>query len=285
MDLYLLLQLTLQGLAIGTIFALVSLGLSITFGKLGVINVAHVLFYTLGAYIVYTSSTIFNNFWLGILIGGVSCFILGVLNEILMRPLYGKSIEYTLIFTIGILYIGTDVIKRIWGVDYKAVSVPKELSWYVPLINMEFYRMLIPIISVILFVGVALFLRKTMLGKIIVAFIDNEEHLQALGINPRVATMLMFAIGSALAAFGGALHAPLYSPYPYMSGDMLLYAFATVVVGGLGSIIGTLVGGVILGIAYSYAGYVYPYLSPIVVFAALFIVLAIRPRGLLGYRL
>ncbi|MEM1645580.1 MAG: branched-chain amino acid ABC transporter permease [Ignisphaera sp.] len=284
MDPILFIQVTVNGLCIGLILALVALGLSLTFGKLKIINLSHLLFYALGAYIVYTSSMLWNNFLYGILIGFLVCFTLGALSEIALRRLYGKSIEYTLICTQGLLFIGTDFIKRIWGLDFKAVVPPSELRIIIPFLEMEFYRIFVALVCLISFLTMTLFFKKTMWGKIIVAFIDNDEHLQAIGINPNIATLMIFAIGSALAALGGGLHAPISAPYPYMAMEMTGYTFATIVVGGLGSIMGTIVGGIVLGLAYAYSGFIQPYLSPIVVFVTMFIILVLRPEGLLGSR-
>jgi len=284
MDPILFIQVTVNGLCIGLILALVALGLSLTFGKLKIINLSHLLFYALGAYIVYTSSMLWNNFLYGILIGFLVCFTLGALSEIALRRLYGRSIEYTLICTQGLLLIGTDFIKRIWGLDFKAVVPPSELRIIIPFLGMEFYRIFVALACLISFLTMTLFFKKTMWGKIIVAFIDNDEHLQAIGINPNIATLMIFAIGSALAALGGGLHAPISAPYPYMAMEMTGYTFATIVVGGLGSIMGTVVGGIILGLAYAYSGFIQPYLSPIVVFVTMFIILVLRPEGLLGSR-
>jgi branched-chain amino acid transport system permease protein len=273
---------TLYGIGIGMIFALISLGLSLTFGKMKIINLAHMLFYALGAYMVFTTSILMGNFWYGILLSVVICFVLGMLSEQVLKYLYGKTIEYTFIITYAILIIGIDIIKSIWGVDFKSVAAPAELTWVIPLLGIEFYRIFVIIFSAMLYLSVILFMRYNILGKIIVAFIDNDEHLQAMGINPRIATLLMFAFGSALAGIGGALHAPLYSPNPYMGEDLLIYAFAVIVVGGVGSVIGTLLGGIILGIGYSFASIIQPYLSPIVVFLMLFIILIVKPEGILS---
>jgi branched-chain amino acid transport system permease protein len=281
-DIEIIIRQTMYGIGIGMIFALVALGLSLTFGKMKIINLAHMLFYALGAYLVFTTTILAGNFWYGVLLSVAICFILGMMSEQMLKYLYGKTIEYTFIVTFAILLIGIDIIKSIWGVDYKAVTSPKELSWTIPFLGIEFYRVFVIIFSAVLYLLIILFMRYSMLGKIIVAFIDNDEHLQAMGINPRIATLLMFALGSALAGIGGSLHAPLYVPFPYMVGDMLLYAFATVVAGGIGSVTGTLVGGIILGLGYSYAGYIQPFLSPIVVFLILFIILIVKPEGMFG---
>jgi branched-chain amino acid transport system permease protein len=281
-DILIIIRQTLYGVAIGMIFALISLGLSLTYGKMKIINMAHMLFYALGAYLVFTTSILAGNFWYGIILSCIVCFILGMLSEQILKYLYGKTIEYTLIVTYAILIIGTDVIKSVWGVDFKAVAPPKELTWFIPLLGIEFYRVFVIIICVVLYLSTILFMRYSILGKVITAFIDNDEHLQALGINPRTATIALFALGSALAGIGGALHAPLYAPYPYMASDLIPYSFATIVCGGAGSVTGTLLGGIILGLAYSYSGYIQPYLSPIVTFLILFITLIIKPEGILG---
>jgi branched-chain amino acid transport system permease protein len=282
--LLLMIRLTVYGLTIGMILALVSLGLSLTFGKMKVINIAHVLFYAIGAYLVFTTSTLLGNFWYGVILSFMVCFVLGAISEQILKYLYGKTIEYTLIVTYAILIIGIDVIKTIWGVDYKAVKPPEGMSWLIPLLGVDFYRLFVVMVGITLYLLTVLFLRYTMLGRIVTAFIDNDEHLQAIGVNPRIATIIMYALGSALAGIGGALHAPLYAPHPYVASEMILYAFATVVVGGVGSIPGTLLGGIILGLAYAYIGYIQPYLSPVTVFLVLFIVLVVRPVGILGSR-
>jgi branched-chain amino acid transport system permease protein len=116
-DIEIIIRQTMYGIGIGMIFALVALGLSLTFGKMKIINLAHMLFYALGAYLVFTTTTLAGNFWYGILLSVAICFTLGMLSEQILKYLYGKTIEYTFIVTFAILLIGIDIIKSIWGVD------------------------------------------------------------------------------------------------------------------------------------------------------------------------
>lgn len=278
-------QQTIYGLSLGGILALVSLGLSLTFGKLNILNLAHGLLYAIGAYATFTINLMMGNFWLGLIISILICLGLGALNEVfVVRILYGKSIEYTLVATFAVLLIGIDLIKWIWGVGYERIGVPEELSGFIYLgsIAVQYYRIFVVIVSFLIYAAVILFLRYTQLGNIVVAFIDNDEHLEAIGINSRIATLILFTIGSGLAGLGGALHAPTFTVYPYMPFDIILLAFATTVSGGVGSIGGTLIAGLILGLAYSYASIISANLSVVVIFLVMAFILIFKPSGLLG---
>jgi branched-chain amino acid transport system permease protein len=123
------------------------------------------------------------------------CFVLGAISEQILKYLYGKTIEYTLIVTYAILIIGIDVIKTIWGVDYKAVKPPEGMSWLIPLLEVDFYRLFVVMVGITLYLLTVLFLRYIMLGKIVTEFIDNDKLLQAIGVNPRITTIIMYALG------------------------------------------------------------------------------------------
>jgi hypothetical protein len=132
--------------------------------RLTIYGLTHVLFYAIGAYLVFITSTLLGNFWYGVILSFLVCFVLGVMSEQILKYLYGKTIEYTLIVTYAILIIGIDVIKTIWGVDYKAVKPPEGMSWLIPLLEVDFYRLFIMMVGITLYLLTVPFLRYVMLG-------------------------------------------------------------------------------------------------------------------------
>lgn len=274
----------IYGLSFGCILAIISVGLSLTYGLMRVLNISHAILYALGAYILYTVIVYFKgNFLYGMLVAiGFTAFIGLIEEKILIRRLYGKDIDFSILITYAVVYIVTDIIKMIWGLEPKPVADP--IGTAVPLLGMSVpvYRVLIIVLTVAVYAMLTLFLKKTMIGKIIRAGLEDRESLQALGINPSRSFVIMFVIGSSLAGLGGVLYAPIIMVFPYMGHEIIPLTFATVVTGGIGSLKGSLVGGVVLGLSASIGAFVYGPIVQAMPFIAMLIVLAIKPGGIFG---
>jgi len=274
----------IYGLSFGCILAIISVGLSLTYGLMRVLNIGHAILYALGAYMLYT--VIFylqGNFLYGVLAAIGFTAVIGFIEEkTLIRRLYGKDIDFSILVTYAVVYIVTDLIKMAWGLEPKPVADPIAISFPVFGASVPVYRLLIIIVTVAVYLGLSIFLKKTMIGKIIRAGLEDRESLQALGIDPSRSFIVIFALGSLLAGLGGALYAPIIMVYPYMGHEIIPLTFATVVTGGIGSLKGSLIGGIILGLSTSIGAFIYGPIVQAMPYIAMLIVLAIKPSGIFG---
>jgi len=244
------------GLTVGGILYIISIGLSLTFGTMRIVNFAHALVYTLGAYILVTTlQKLGLGFFLSAVIAVISVIPISyVIERYVLRRLYGESVDYAIIATYAVLLIGVDAIKWIWGAIPIPLSDP--VGTYFSLLGVELpvYRLIIILISLLIFVGLEVFFSRTVVGKIIVAGLEDKEAVASLGISVDKYFSLAFILGSCLAALGGVLYAPITAVNPYMGFQVLLICFAVVVVGGLGSIRGTFLAAFALGMVMSVTG-------------------------------
>ena len=271
------------GLGNSGILFLVAIGISIGFGLMRIINMEQMIYYTFGAYFTYTMVAATGSFSLSLLMGAVVAAGFGFLVEIvLLRRVYGKELMFTMVVTFSVFLIGIGIVQFVWGLASKPVAAPIQLM--IPILGAQIplYRLLIFVISLIVYVLINVFLNKTIFGKAIRAGIENPSQVQGLGINIRRIFTITFIVASGLAGFGGVLNAPLVGVAPYMGFDMLLYAFTTVILGGLGSIKGTLVSALILGQVISVGAAFYSPLSSLGPFIVMFTVILIKPTGLYG---
>jgi branched-chain amino acid transport system permease protein len=279
------LLIVLYGLSLGFIYALIAIGLSLVYGYMGVINLGHGVFYALGAYMAFTALSHLGNFWLGLLIAFPMVMFLGlILERSFIRRLYGKDVVYSVVMTLGLQMILIDTIKIIWGLEPKPVGDPIQVSLTIPIVNVSFpiYRLLVMLFGVGLYTGLWLFLTRTMIGKVIIAGIEDLQGVQALGINPLRSFTLIFALGAGLAGISGVLYAPIIMPYPYMGFEVVLYAFAIVAMGGLANLKGTLAAALIIGESMSITGYIWSPAAAVIPFIILAVIFALKPEGLLG---
>ncbi len=269
----------MYGLTVGAVLYLISVGFSLTFGTMRVINFAHTITYTLGAYLLIASirSLGVPFFWGGAVGVAVAALAGYGIERFVIRRLYGESLDYTFIATYAVFLIGVDIVKWLWGVFPKPVSDP--LGKTVDILGFVFptYRLLVILLAIVVFFGLELFMRKTMVGKIIVAALDNREGVRCLGIGVEKYFSLAFVLGSALAALGGVLYAPITAVHPYMGSHILLLCFAVVLTGGLGNLRGTFLASFALGMLISITGRYWPAGSEIVAFIAMAAVLLARP--------
>ncbi len=271
------------GLGNSGILLLVAIGISIGFGLMRIVNMEQMIYYTFGAYFTYTVVTATGSFLLSLLVGTVVAAGFGFLVEIvLLRRVYGKELMFTMVVTFSVFLIGIGIVQFVWGLASKPVAAPIHLM--IPILGAQIplYRLLIFVISIIVYILINLFLNQTIFGKAIRAGIENPYQVQGLGINIRRIFTITFLVASGLAGFGGVLNAPLVGVAPYMGFDMLLYAFTTVILGGLGSVKGTLVSSLILGQVISVGAAFYSPLSSLGPFIVMFVVILIKPTGLYG---
>ncbi len=237
------------GFSIGAILYFISIGLSLTFGTMRVVNFAHTLTYSIGVYVLITLIPwLKGNFIPAAILAIVAVIPISYLIErFIIRRLYGESLDYTFIATFAVTLIGVDTIKWIWGVNPHPLSAP--LSTYLDFWGLTFpvYRIIIFGIAILLFFALEVFFRKTILGKIVVAALEDKDGVRCLGVRVDKYFSLMFILGSALAALGGVLYAPISAVHPYMGLSILLLAFAVVIVGGMGNLRGTFISAFALG--------------------------------------
>jgi branched-subunit amino acid ABC-type transport system permease component len=267
------------GFSIGAILYFVSIGLSLTFGTMRVVNFAHTLTYSIGVYVLITFIP-----WLkGNFIPAAMIAILAVvpisylIERFIIRRLYGESLDYTFIATFAVTLIGVDAIKLVWGVNPLPLSTP--MNAYLDFWGMTFpvYRIIIFAIAVVLFLALELFFHKTIVGNIVVAALDDKDGVRCLGVSVDKYFSLMFIIGSALAALGGVLYAPISAVQPYMGLSILLLAFAVVIVGGMGNLRGTFVSAFALGMIMALTARYWSQGAETMVFIVMAIVLCFRP--------
>ncbi len=267
------------GLTIGGILYIISIGLSLTFGTMRIVNFAHGLVYTIGAYLLVTMLPIArNNFVVGALIAVVAVIPISyVIERFVIRKLYGVSIDYAIIATYAVVLIGVDLIKWIWGAAPIPLSDPVGVDVTLGAVTLPLYRMIIIILALVLFGALSVFFKKTMVGKIVVAALEDKDAVRSLGINVDKYFAIVFVIGSCLAALGGVLYAPITSVHPYMGMMVLLIAFAVVLVGGLGNIRGTFVSAFVLGLVMAITGRYWGPAAETMVFVVMGIVLIFKP--------
>lgn len=267
------------GLTIGAILYIISIGLSLTFGTMRIVNFAHGLIYTIGAYMLVTMLPFArDNFALGATMAVLAVIPISyVIERFVIRKLYGVSIDYAIIATYAVVLIGIDLIKWIWGASPIPLSDPVGIDVTVASVTLPLYRLLIIIFSLIIFASLTVFFKKTMVGKIVVAALEDKDAVKSLGISVDKYFAIIFVIGSCLAALGGVLYSPITSVHPYMGMMVLLISFAVVLVGGLGNIKGTFISAFVLGLIMAITGRFWGPAAETIVFVVMGVVLIFKP--------
>ena len=267
------------GFSIGAILYFISIGLSLTFGTMRVVNFAHTLTYSIGVYVLITCIPWMKGNFIPAAILAILAVIpvSYVIERYVIRRLYGESLDYTFIATFAITLMGVDTIKWVWGVNPLPLSAP--LGTYVEFWGMTFpvYRILIFAIAIVLFLGLELFFKGTIMGKIVVAALEDKDGVRCLGVRVDKYFSIMFILGSALAALGGVLYAPISAVHPYMGLSVLLLAFAVVIVGGMGNLRGTFISAFSLGMVMAITARYWAQGAETMVFIVMAIVLFFRP--------
>jgi branched-chain amino acid transport system permease protein len=274
-----------NGLVLGSYLVLLSLGLSIIFGMLGVVNFAQGALYMLGAYAGYTCLLFGLNFWVALLVAPlVVAFIAMLAERFLIRFLYKEADIYVVLLTFGLMLVFEEVIRLIFGDLGRPIGVPDLLSGAVNLGFMYYpkYRLFIIGITALCALGTWLFLIRTKLGSVIRAGTDDSEMVDALGIHISRIYTGVFAFGAGLAGLAGILAGPLQEVTPLMGNEILIQIFVVVVIGGLGSIAGSIVAGLLIGEVITLGVLFWPPAAMTSIYVLMAVVLLVRPRGFFG---
>lgn len=281
-----LLSQLLLGLVNGSFYAILSLGLAVIFGLLNVINFAHGALFMMGAVITWMAMNYFGiNYWLMLVLAPLVVGVFGVLIErLLLRWIYKLDHLYGLLLTLGITLLIEGVFRSIYGVSGLGYDTPELLEGATNLgfMIMPNYRAWVVVASVVVCIATWYVIEKTKLGAYLRAGTENPRLVEAFGVNVPVMVTLTYAFGAALAAFAGVLAAPVYQVSPLMGQNLIIVVFAVVVIGGMGSIMGSILTGLGLGVIEGFTKVFYPEASSTVVFVIMVIVLLIRPAGLFG---
>lgn len=276
----------LLGLVNGSFYAMLSLGLAVIFGLLNVINFAHGALYMMGAFLAWMGMAYFNlNYWIMLLLAPLLVGAFGILIEkTMLRWLYKLDHLYGLLLTFGITLMLEGIFRSIYGVSGQPYSVPEALQGATNLgfMILPNYRAWVVVASLVVCLATWLMIEKTKLGALLRAGTENPRLVEAFGVNVPLMVTLTYGFGVALAAFAGVLAAPVIQISPLMGSNLIITVFAVVVIGGMGSILGSIITGLTLGIVEGLTRVFYPELSATVVFIIMAIVLMIRPAGLFG---
>ena len=276
----------LLGLVNGAFYAMLSLGLAVIFGLLGIVNFAHGALYMLGAFATWIMLDQFGlNYWYALVLAPLVVGVIGVVIErIFLRHLYKLDPLYSLLLTFGLSLIAEGVFREMFGVSGQNYSVPELLSGATNLgfMYLPNYRAWVVLVSLGVCLGTWYLIERTRLGAYLRAGTENAALVQTFGINVPVMVMLTYGFGAALAALAGVLAAPIIQVNPLMGSNLIIVVFAVVVIGGMGSILGSILTGLALGLLEGLTRVFYPEASNVVVFVIMVIVLMFRPAGLFG---
>ena len=276
----------LLGLVNGAFYAMLSLGLAVIFGLLGIVNFAHGALYMLGAFAAYIMlDKLGINYWMALVLAPLIVGVMGVaIERLFLKHLYKLDHLYGLLLTFGLSLILEGIFRELYGVSGQSYPVPELLSGATNLgfMILPNYRAWVVLVSLVVCLGTWFMIEKTRLGAYLRAGTENAALVQAFGINVPLMVMLTYGAGAALAALAGVLAAPIIQVNPLMGSNLIIVVFAVVVIGGMGSIMGSILTGLGLGIVEGLTRVFYPEASSIVVFVIMVIVLMIRPAGLFG---
>jgi branched-chain amino acid transport system permease protein len=273
------------GLALGAVYVLLAVGLSLIFGMLTVVNFAHGAFFMVGAYAGYALYRVFPNFWLCMVAVPLCVGALGMAAErILVRPLYGRGIDYPLLLTFGLAYVMVEIVRIIFGKQGLPVDTPELLQGSADIVVGQFpvYRLFVIGITALVLLGLWLFIEKTSFGLIVRAGARDPQIVRILGVDVAKVWLIVFGLGTGIAGLAGFLSAPMQGISPEMGGSVLTVAFVVTVVGGMGSLMGAVVAGVLVGVVESLAVLFVPEAAKVSMFVIMAIVLLVRPQGLFG---
>lgn len=273
------------GLALGAIYVLFAIGLSLIFGMLTVVNFAHGSFFMVGAYVGLFVLMLGGNFWLALVITPLTVGIIGlVVERFLVRPLYGRGIDYPLLLTFGLSYVMVELVRIAFGKTGYPFDTPELLQGavnigvgYFPL-----YRLFVLGGAAAVLLALWLFLEKTSFGLIIRAGARDPQIVRVLGVDVSRVWLVVFGIGTGIAGLAGVLAAPLQGVIPEMGSTILAEAFVVTVVGGMGSIGGAVIAGLLVGVVVSMTSLFAPEMAKVSIFALMALVLLVRPQGFFG---
>lgn len=273
------------GLALGALFILLAVGMSLIFGMLGIVNFAHGAFFMIGCYAAVFLNGLTENFWLCLTLAPLLVGCIGLAVEyFLIRPLYGRGFDDPLLMTFGLAYVLIELVRMAFGSDGIPFPTPHALIGvvnigvgYFPL-----YRLFVIAATALLLLALWLLIERTSFGLVIRAGARDPEILRILGIDVGKVWLVIFALGTALSGLAGVLAAPMRSVSPDMGATVLVEAFVVTVIGGMGSLPGAILAGLLVGVVVSLTSLVAPEMATVSMFALMALVLLVRPRGLFG---
>ena len=275
----------LNGLSYGVLLFLLSVGLTLIFGMLDIVNLAHGSFYMLGAYAGLTMIAATNNFWLALVVAPLAVGLIGALMErSVLRPLYRRPPLDQVLLTFGFIYLFEDLVKWIWGGRIRSIPPPDAFAGSVTLLGaiVPSYRLFVIVFGLVMAVALWWLVERTRLGSIIRAGVFDAEMTAGLGINIGRVFTGVFAFGAALGGLSGVIAGPIQSASPPMGAGILIPALIVVVVGGLGSLKGSLVGSLIIGQAETFGKAWLPGASMLIIYVVMALIVLLRPQGLFG---
>ena len=274
----------LNGVQYGLLLFLLASGLTLIFGIMGVMNLAHGSFYMIGAYLAYWLIKITGSLWLTIPLGLTIALIIGLaLEQTFFSRLYKRDHLYQVLLTFGLILILEELRSVLFGDDVHGVAVPALLDFSIPLtdtLSYPVYRLFLTGVCLVVAAAMVLVIRRTRLGMMIRAGSSNREMAASLGVNIPLLFALVFAFGTALAAFAGMIAAPISSVFPGMGNQILIICFVVVVIGGIGSIYGAMIASLAIGLADTVGKVLAPELSGIAIYLLMAVILLWRPQGL-----
>ena len=274
----------LNSVQYGLLLFMLAAGLTLIFGIMGVVNLAHGSFYMLGAYLAYALSGLLGSLTLAILVGTLLSVVFGLALEwLLFRHFYERDHLDQVLLTFGLIYIFEELRSMLWGDDVHGVAIPGLLSSSVPLtdnLSYPVYRLAMSGVCLALALGLYWLISKTKLGMKIRAGAFNSPMAEALGINIKLIHAVVFALGVALASVAGMIAAPISSVYPGMGSSVLIMCFVVVVIGGIGSVRGALIAALLVGLVDTFGKVLLPSISGMLVYVLMAVVLLWKPEGL-----
>ncbi len=277
----------LNGLAYGMLLFLVASGLTLIFGMMGILNIAHASFFMLSAYFCHTFLDMTGSFWLALLVAPLIAASFGVLCErFLLRRVHAFGHIGELLITVGISLVILEGVKFFWGTEPLLVAVPDQFKGFITIVDLNYpiYRIFIIGLALVILGFMAFILYKTRLGMVVRAAVSDADMVNALGVNVPVVFMLVFGLGTWLAGVAGVIITPILTVFPGMADQVGLDAFVVVVTGGFGSLFGAFIVSLFLGELNAFGIQFIPKLAPVLVFSFMAIVLAFKPMGLFGER-
>jgi branched-chain amino acid transport system permease protein len=275
----------MTGIALGAVYALLAIGLSLIFGMLTVVNFAHGAFFMVGAFLGVYSMALTESFWFSLLLVPLATGAIGLMCErFLVRPLYGRGIDYPLLLTFGLSYVMIDVMRFAFGIEGTPSSTPAELrgAVFLGFGHFPLYRLFLIAATAVIVLGLWLFIEKTRYGLIIRAGSRDPEIVKVLGMDIAKVWWMVFGIGTAIAGLSGLLAAPTRAVNPEMGIPILAESFVVTVVGGMGSLPGAVVAGLLVGVVFAMTSLVAPAYAELSIFVLMAVVLLIRPQGFFG---
>ena len=275
----------LNGLAYSLLLFLLAAGLSLIFGMMDVVNLAHGSFYLIGTYVGLTIIRVTGSFWLALIVTPLAIGALGlVVERYLIRPLYNRSPLDQVLLTFGLAFMLMDLAKWIWGADVLALPAPAVLSGSVSLLGGQFPKYRLFVIAAGLLLAAALYYlnERTAFGAVVRAGVADREMARGLGINIAAVFSVVFAVGLALAALSGVVAGPIYSAFPGLDFQVLITTLIVVVVGGMGTFKGSFFGSLLIGEVQTFGQAFFPDLALFLIFAIMAVVLLVKPTGLFG---